>query len=110
MSVENAFDYQALLQQIDQWFPIVFPCLALIGGIGIALKLASFLLKEFTDAFPIETEKAKNDQAAASWTLEKPKHEAGDHLVEMDFDDDKPKRREPYMTIGDDGELVEMEE
>lgn len=44
-------DVQALFDSINQWFPVLFPVLALIGGIGIALKLAQFLIGEFQKAF-----------------------------------------------------------
>jgi hypothetical protein len=48
--------------------------------------------------------------AAKEERLLKHKHESLDRFSvphDQDTDDDKPKR---YMTIGDDGELVEMDE
>lgn len=44
-------DVDALFESINTWFPVFFPVMALIGGIGIALKLAQFLIKEFSNAF-----------------------------------------------------------
>lgn len=44
-------DVDALLNSINQWFPIFFPVLALIGGIGIAIRLCQFLIREFQGAF-----------------------------------------------------------
>lgn len=72
--------------------------IGLIGALWFSLKLAAALIDQVIEAIkaPMETPKNKFDRFSVPY--------------DQDADDDKPKRREPYVTIGDDGELVEMEE
>lgn len=44
-------DMQPLFDAINEWFPALFAVLAIGGGIGIALKLGSFLIDKVSGAF-----------------------------------------------------------
>lgn len=44
-------DVQPLFDAINDWFPSLFAVLAIGGGIGIALKLGSFLINKISSAF-----------------------------------------------------------
>jgi len=44
-------DVQPVFDAINQFFPVLFPILAIGGGIGIALRLGSFLIDKISSAF-----------------------------------------------------------
>ena len=44
-------DMSILWDQVNTWFPVMFGVFAVAGGLGVAIKLAMFIIDEVKRAF-----------------------------------------------------------
>ena len=50
-SVSINIDMSILWDQVNTWFPVMFGVFAVAGGLGVAIKLAMFIIDEVKRAF-----------------------------------------------------------
>lgn len=95
-------DVERAFQAIAEFLPMGLPIVAIIGGIAMAFSLSQFIIREIERAWSPDQKSKYESEFGPFDEKEKPKNSAA---FDPFADDELPT----YMTVGDDGELVEVE-
>ena len=91
-------EIERALNAIARELPTYIAVVAMPAAIALGIRFGAYLIRTIQESLPADQEKTKRKNTLDNYSLP----------YDQDIDDEKPKRQ-TYMTIGDDGELVEMD-